>query len=162
MVGLTTRIICGVDTRKNAVRFVSPDHETTDTSHEAEMEVEEVEEIEDDDEVEEAPSPAPALDVGVQDHCHGQQNPTPLHSSLPHNSPESYFSAPAQVSIALSPIQSIGRASSHAHSSPLLLNSASSITSPNYGLRSWPFQNQHEARLLHHYVVHLSLQVVLT
>jgi hypothetical protein len=58
----------------------------------------------------------------------------------------------------LSPIHSIDRASSHIHS-PVLFTSSASIASQTFGQNAvWAFQSQHEARLLHHYIVHLSLQ----
>ena len=85
---------------------------------------------------------------------------TPVHSSLQLHSPASHFSARPHSSIGLSPAQSAGRAYSNQLSSPVLLTTPSTITSPNYGLgTSWPFASLHEARLLHHYIVHVSLQV---
>jgi hypothetical protein len=68
-----------------------------------------------------------------------------------HASPHSQFSEKAHTSIVLSPESSISRIYSH---SPALVSSPLSAFGP-----SWPFSNLHEARLMHHYIVHLSGQV---
>lgn len=81
------------------------------------------------------------------------------HFNLQHNSPESHFSAPAHASIGISPTQSSTRFSNH-QPSPVLFSASSNAASPNYGIAPpWPFKSLHEARLLHHYIVHLSPQV---
>ncbi|KAL2436836.1 hypothetical protein ABEF95_014779 [Exophiala dermatitidis] len=80
------------------------------------------------------------------------------HYSLQHTSPESQFSAPAHPSVGISSTHSAtwfpGR-----QPSPALFSVPSNAASPNYGISSsWPFKSLHEARLLHHYIVHLSPQ----
>lgn len=81
------------------------------------------------------------------------------HYSLQHTSPESQFSAPAHPSVGISSTHSAtwfpGR-----QPSPALFSVPSNAASPNYGISSsWLFKSLHEARLLHHYIVHLSPQV---
>ncbi|KIX10229.1 uncharacterized protein Z518_01310 [Rhinocladiella mackenziei CBS 650.93] len=84
---------------------------------------------------------------------------TPIHSSLQQNSLDPHVSASACVSADFSPAQSAGQPFSAHPSSPVLHHASSNTASPNYGLNpAWPFKSLHEARLLHHYIVHLSLQ----
>lgn len=68
-----------------------------------------------------------------------------------HASPHSQFSEKTHTSIILSPESSVSRIYSH---SPALASSPLSAFGP-----SWPCSNLHEARLMHHYIVHLSGQV---
>ncbi|OQV01499.1 hypothetical protein CLAIMM_06846 [Cladophialophora immunda] len=148
------------------VRFVSLDHETDSQDL--------------DTQPEEGPGPSPPISplaAGAERDFRIEHNPTsvaahdwnsphgsalpltPLQASLQHSSPDSHFSSHAHASIVLSPAHSAGRPASQHHSPSVLLNSAVDTSSPNYGLGTcWPFQNQQEARLLHHYIVHLSMQ----
>jgi hypothetical protein len=112
------------------------------------------------------PTPASTHDwtAELSPHHSTIQNSTPTHSNL------QLYGLPSQFSVAThhsvnagsSPSQSVDRVRSNQHQSPVSLHTPSTITSPSHGIRtSWPFQSLHEASLLHHYIVNLSLQVIL-
>ncbi len=82
-----------------------------------------------------------------------------LQSHLHSHSPQSPFST-SVLPPNLSPLQSVTGVQSDHHSSPVLSNIAFHATSPIDRLNtSWPFLDQREARLMHHYIVELSSQV---
>lgn len=85
--------------------------------------------------------------------------PTTHSAALQSHSPQSRFASQTPRAVANSPFESIG-SHLHLHVSPSLVRTNSDIPrSISSGPVLWPFRNRHEARLLHHYIVHLSIQV---